>query len=76
MMKEMQLIMGERHPPDINCDGIENLSYLFENRCLITLEGGETPIKFTIKCPLNFHKVKFTNISSADRTARKITKIL
>ena len=30
-MKEMQLLMGERYPPDINCHGIENLPYLFEN---------------------------------------------
>ena len=41
IMKEMQLLMGERYPLGINCLGIENLSYLFENRCLITLEGGE-----------------------------------
>ena len=40
--KEMQLLMGERYPLYINGHGIENLSYLFENRCLITLEGGET----------------------------------
>ena len=45
-MKEMELLMGERYPPDINCNGIENLPYLFENRCLITHEGGETPIAY------------------------------
>ena len=44
IMKEMQHFMGERYPLYINCHGIEKLSYLFENRCLITLEGGETPI--------------------------------
>ena len=42
IMKEMQLLMGERYPLGINCLWIENLSYLFENRCLITLDGGET----------------------------------
>ena len=42
----MQILMGERYPPDINCHGIENLPYLFENRCLITLEGDETPIAY------------------------------
>ena len=36
--------MGERYPLGINCLGIENLSYSFENQCLITLEGGETPM--------------------------------
>ena len=42
IMKEMQLLMGERYPLGINFLGTENLSYAFENRCLITLEGGET----------------------------------
>ena len=42
IMKEMQLLMGERYPLGINFLGIENLSYVFENRRLITLEGGET----------------------------------
>ena len=42
IMKEMQLLMGERYPLGINFLGIENLSHVFENRCLITLEGGET----------------------------------
>ena len=46
IMKEMQLLMGERYPLGINFLGIENLSYLFENRCLITLEGGETPMAY------------------------------
>ena len=45
-MKEMQLLMGERYPLGINCHGIENLSYLFENRCRLTLEGGETPMAY------------------------------
>ena len=45
-MKEMQLLMGERSPLYINCHGIENLSYLFENRCIIALEGGETPVAY------------------------------
>ena len=38
--------MGERYPPDINCREIENLPYLFENRCLTTLERGETLIAY------------------------------
>ena len=40
IMKEMQLLMGERYPRYINCHRIENRSYLFENRFLITHEGG------------------------------------
>ena len=46
MMKEMQLLMGERHHLGINFLGIENLSNLFENRCPIALEGGETPMAY------------------------------
>ena len=46
IMKEMQLLMGERYPLDINCHGIENLPYLLDNRCLTALEGGETPIAY------------------------------
>ena len=46
IVKEMQHLMGERYPLDINFLGIENLSYLFENRCLITLEGGETSMAY------------------------------
>ena len=46
IMKEMQLLMGERYPLGINCLGITNLPHLFENQCLITLEGGETPIAY------------------------------
>ena len=46
IMKEMQLLMGERYPLGINFLGTENLSYSFENRCLITLEGGETPMAY------------------------------
>ena len=42
IMKEMQLLMGERYPIGIDFLGIENPSDVFENRCLITLEGGET----------------------------------
>ena len=38
--------MGETYPSHINCHGIENLPYLFGNRCLKTLEGGETPIAY------------------------------
>ena len=34
--------MGERYPLCINGHGIENLSYLFENKCLVALDGGET----------------------------------
>ena len=44
IMKEIQFLIGERYRLGINCLGIENLSYLFENQCLITLEGGETPM--------------------------------
>ena len=43
IIKEMQLLMGERYSLGINFLGIENLSYVFENRCLITLEEGEPP---------------------------------
>ena len=46
IMKEMQLLMSERYPLGINCLGLENHSYLFENRCLITIEVGETPIAY------------------------------
>ena len=46
MMKEMQVLMGERYSLVINCLGIENLSCLFENQCLITLEGGEAPMAY------------------------------
>ena len=46
IMKEMQLLIGERYPLGINFLGIENLSYLFENQCLITLEGDETPMAY------------------------------
>ena len=42
IMKEMQLLMGEGYPLGIDFLGIENPSYVFENRCVITLEGGET----------------------------------
>ena len=46
IVKEMQLLMGERYPLGINHLGIENLSYMFENLCLMTLEGGETPMAY------------------------------
>ena len=46
IIKEMQLLMGERYPLGINFLGIENLSYLFENWCLITLEGDEMPMAY------------------------------
>ena len=46
IMKEMTLLMGERYPLGINFFDIQNLSYLFENQCLITLEGGETPMAY------------------------------
>ena len=46
IMNEMQFLMGGRYPPDINCHGSENLPYVFEYRCLITLEEGETPIAY------------------------------
>ena len=46
IMKEMQLLSGKRYPPHIICHEIESLSHLFQNRCLITLEGGETPIAY------------------------------
>ena len=42
IMKEIQLLIGERYPQGINFLGTENLSYVFEDRCLITLEGSET----------------------------------
>ena len=43
-MNEMKFLMGERYSPHINGHGIEDLSYLFENRCFLTLEAGETLI--------------------------------
>ena len=46
IMKEMQLLVDERYPLGINFLGIENLSYLFENRCLIALEGDKTPMAY------------------------------
>ena len=46
IMKEMQLLMGERYPLGINCLEIENLSYLLERRCFLTLKGGETPMAY------------------------------
>ena len=45
----MQLLMSERYPVHINCHGIENLPYLFENRCRITLERGGTPLPI-VRC--------------------------
>ena len=56
IMKEMQLLMGEKYPLGINFLGIENLSYLFENRCLITLEGGETPMAY---CSIRIESLRF-----------------
>ena len=55
-MKEMQLLMGERYPLGIDFFGIENLSYLFENRCLIALEGGETPMAY---CSILIESLRF-----------------
>ena len=46
IMKEMQLLVGERYLLGIKSLEIENLSYLFENQCLITLEGGGTPMVY------------------------------
>ena len=48
MMKEMQLLMGKKYLLYINCHGIENLPCLFENRCLVALEGGETPTAYCL----------------------------
>ena len=56
IMKEMQLLMAERYPLRINFLGIENLSYLFENRFLITLEGGETPMAY---CSILIEPLRF-----------------
>ena len=90
-MKEMQLQMGERYPLHINSQGIENLSYSFENLCLLREVKRPFPI---VRCELSPYdlinvlgpfsvilqprnlKVEFTNTSSGDRRARKITKIL
>ena len=47
-MKEMQLLMAGRYHPYINCHRIENLLYLFENRCLITLEGGQAALAYCL----------------------------
>ena len=46
IMKAMQVLMGKRYHLNINCHAIENFSYLFEDRRLITLEGGETPMAY------------------------------
>ena len=46
IMKEMQLLTGKRYHPDVNCHGIDDLLYLFENRCLTTLERGEMLIAY------------------------------
>ena len=40
----------------VNCHGIENLPNLFENRCPIALEGGETPIAY---CSLRIESLRF-----------------
>ena len=56
MIKEMLLLMGERYPLYINCHGIENLSYLFENRFLVTLEGDETPMAY---CSVGIESLRF-----------------
>ena len=49
IMKEMQLLMGERYASFINCHRIENLPNLFENRCLITLEEVRRPLPI-VRC--------------------------
>ena len=54
--EEMQFLMGERYPLGINFLGIENLSHLFENRCLIVLEGGETPMAY---CSILIETLRF-----------------
>ena len=56
IMKEMQLLKGERYPPHINCYWIENLPYLFENQCLIIFEGGEAPIAY---CSVRIESLRF-----------------
>ena len=43
IMREMQFLMGERYPLGIDCLGIVSLSCLFENQCLITIEGRKRP---------------------------------
>ena len=48
IMKEKQVFMGDRYPLGINYLGTENLSYLFENQCLITLEEGEMPMAYCL----------------------------
>ena len=53
---EMQLLMGETYIPHINCHVIENLPYLFENRCLITVEESETPIAY---CSVSIESLRF-----------------
>ena len=55
-MTEKWPLMVERYPLGINCLGIENLSYLFENRCLITLEGVETPMAY---CSIRIESLRF-----------------
>ena len=56
IIKEMQLLMGERYPLYINYHWIENLPYLFENRCVITLEGSQTLIAY---CSVSIESLQF-----------------
>ena len=56
IIKEMQFLIGERYPLGINFLAIENLSHLFENRCLIALEGKETPMAY---CSIWIESLRF-----------------
>ena len=60
-IKKMQLFVGERHPLHINRHWIENLCYLFENRCHITLQRDQT------SC---YESIKFDGTIESGKTAR------
>ena len=74
--------MGESYPLLTYCQGTENLGYLFEKLCLITLDGDELPkgefsqldqcFSFSvISQSLNFYKGEFTDTFSADKTRQE-----
>ena len=47
--KKTQFLIGERYHLHIGYNVVENLQYLLESLCLMTLERGETPIVY---CPV------------------------
>ena len=70
--RQMQLLMGERYPLHIHCHGIENLLYLFENMCLVTLEKGEMPNAYCLWCEKNpYHLINVLGPFSVTLQSRK-----